>query len=336
LSGTTSYSYDAVGNLRRVELSDGRVVEYLIDARNRRVGKKVDGVLAQGWLYRDQLEPVAELDGAGNVVSRFVYATKGHSPDYLLRDGRTYRIVSDHLGSPRLVIDVDTGAVVQAMRFDEWGVVLEDTNPGWQPFGFAGGLLDLDTGLTRFGARDYAAEFGRWTAKDPIGFGGGLNHFGYVLGDPVNLFDSTGEGPQRDACIRRAGAWGLGIGLGAGLAVGVTVTVTTAGVGVTVAPVPVLGFPIVGGLAGLAGGTLFCRDDDPISPHDDGDDDNGPTACPVPSRDCSAEAAANLLVCSAATNFNNCIEWSLQEAANCANGNPPRTYDPNVLYFPTP
>jgi hypothetical protein len=29
-----------------------------------------------------------------------------------------------------------------------------DTAPGLQPFGFAGGLYDSDTGLVRFGARD--------------------------------------------------------------------------------------------------------------------------------------------------------------------------------------
>ena len=84
-AGTTNYAYDALGNLRSVVLPDGRTIDYLIDARNRRVGKKIDGVLVQGFLYRNALEPVAELDGAGNVVSRFVYGTKGHSPDYMVR-----------------------------------------------------------------------------------------------------------------------------------------------------------------------------------------------------------------------------------------------------------
>jgi len=65
--------------------------------------------------------------------------------------------------------------------------VLSDTNPGFQPFGFAGDLYDRDTELERFGARDYDAGTGRWTAKDPIRFGGGdTNLYGYVLGDPVN------------------------------------------------------------------------------------------------------------------------------------------------------
>lgn len=61
------------------------------------------------------------------------------------------------------------------MDFDAWGNVTLDTAPGFQPFGFAGGVLDAHTGLTRFGVRDYDPRLGRWTAKDPSGFRGGLN-----------------------------------------------------------------------------------------------------------------------------------------------------------------
>ena len=70
---------------------------------------------------------------------------------------------------------------------------MRDSNPQFQPFGFAGGLYDPDTRLTRFGARDYDAETGRWTAKDPILFDGGdSNLYGYVLQDPVNGIDPSG------------------------------------------------------------------------------------------------------------------------------------------------
>lgn len=165
-----------------------------MDGSNRRVGKKVGGVLQQGWLYAGQLAPVAELDADNRVVARFVYASKSNVPDYMVKGGITYRFITDQLGSVRLVVNSQTGEIAQQLRYDEFGVVLENTNPGFQPFGFAGGLYDTDTGLVRFGARDYDPHTGRWTSKDPIRFGGGdSNLYGYVLGDPVNFIDPTGE-----------------------------------------------------------------------------------------------------------------------------------------------
>ena len=62
-----------------------------------------------------------------------------------------------------------------------------------QPFGFAGGIYDQHTRLTRFGARDYDAETGRWTAKDPILFDGGYaGLYTYTGSDPVNSIDPSG------------------------------------------------------------------------------------------------------------------------------------------------
>jgi RHS repeat-associated protein len=68
-----------------------------------------------------------------------------------------------------------------------------DTNSGFQPFGFAGGIYDVDTSLVRFGARDYDPSIGRWTNKDPILFrGGSSNIYSYANNDPVNFLDPTG------------------------------------------------------------------------------------------------------------------------------------------------
>ncbi|MFP2930737.1 PA14 domain-containing protein [Pyxidicoccus sp. 3LG] len=182
----TQYTYDTAGNLTAVSLPDGTQLAYVIDAANRRVGKRVNGSLTQGFLYDGQLRIVAELDGAGSVVSRFVYATHGHVPDFMFKGGVTYRFVSDHLGSPRLVVNTADGTVAQVLEYDAWGNVLTDSNPGLQPFGFAGGLYDQDTKLVRFGARDYDAEVGRWTAKDPIRFAGGdSNLYAYAGGDAI-------------------------------------------------------------------------------------------------------------------------------------------------------
>jgi RHS repeat-associated protein len=126
----------------------------------------------------------------------------------MVRSGQTYRILSDHLGSVRLVVNAATGAVAQRIDYDEFGVVTLDTNPGFQPFGFAGGLYDPDTKLVRFGARDYDPETGRGTAKDPIGFSGGdANFYAYVANDPINTIDPDGRQGPGGTIARKVLEW---------------------------------------------------------------------------------------------------------------------------------
>jgi RHS repeat-associated protein len=87
-----------------------------------------------------------------------------------------------------------SGNVVKKIAYDSFGNIITDTAPAFEvPFGFAGGLHDRDTGLVRFGYRDFDPDVGRWTAKDPIGFAGGdTDLYGYCLSDPVNAFDPYG------------------------------------------------------------------------------------------------------------------------------------------------
>jgi RHS repeat-associated protein len=182
----TTYSYDGRGNLRNVALPDGRVVSYVLDGWGRRVAKKVNGSIVKAWLYRGNLAPVAELDSSGAVVLRM-------ADGFVTRSGATHRVVTDSLGSPRLIMNSSTGAVVQRMEHDEWGQTTNDTSVGWQPIGFAGGIYDPDTGLVRFGARDLDPATGRWTTRDPVGFAGASpNLYVYTGSDPVNYLDKDG------------------------------------------------------------------------------------------------------------------------------------------------
>jgi RHS repeat-associated protein len=132
-----------------------------------------------------------------------VYGTKPNVPDYMIRGGVTYRILSDWLGSVRLVVNASNGKVVQQLDYDEFGNVLSTSNDTtcttgalcfpFQPFGFAGGLQDRDTGLVRFGERDYDPQAGRWVSKDPILFAGGdTNLYVYAGSDPINRIDTRG------------------------------------------------------------------------------------------------------------------------------------------------
>ncbi len=203
--GGTSYSYDSSGNLVGVSLPGGRIITYLIDGKGRRIGKRVDGVLVQGLLYAGRLRPVAEVDAEGNVVSNFIYATWGNVPVMIVKGGLSYRIITDQIGSPRLVVDASTGVVVQRLDYDAFGNVTRDTNPGFQPFGFGGGLYDRDTGLVHFGAREYDPQSGRWMSRDPLGPGSGLaNFYSYAGNDPLNRRDPTGledEGSSFDGYV---------------------------------------------------------------------------------------------------------------------------------------
>jgi RHS repeat-associated protein len=199
-SATTTYTYDDQDRLLATTntsamftLPVGRQIEYLVDGRNRRIGKKINGTIVQKFLYSGRLTPIAELDGNNNLISRFVYSTGANVPAYMIKGGTTYRIITDHLGSPRLIINVSTGLVVQRMDYDEFGNVTNDTNPSFQPFGFAGGLYDSDAKFVRFGARDYDSRMGRWIAKDPIGLDGGdTNLYSYVFNEPINHTDPLG------------------------------------------------------------------------------------------------------------------------------------------------
>jgi RHS repeat-associated protein len=204
----TTYTYDALGNLIAVALPNGTQIAYVIDPENHRVGKQVKGVLQNGFLYDDETI-VAELNGSN--VSQFVYAT-GHTPDYMVTASGTFRIFSDQLGSPLLVVNTTTGAIAEQISYDEFGNVLSDTNPGFQPFGFAGGLFDQDTKLVRMGARDYNPGIGRWMAKDPIVFNGDdTNLYAYAFSDPVNLLDIAGTDGADAGTPESESTWGQDI-----------------------------------------------------------------------------------------------------------------------------
>ena len=192
VTGSSTFTFDDLGRLRKVVLPDGHTVSYLIDAQGQRVGREVDGTLVTGYLYDPVGNIVAETNGSGAVVARFGYDDLGHV-SLMERGGTSYRVITDTLGSPLLVIDASTGAVVDSIRYDAWGRITNETAPGTTPFGFAGGLLDPDTGLVHFGARDYDPATGRWTASDPLLFNGGdANLYRYSGGDPVNAHDPSG------------------------------------------------------------------------------------------------------------------------------------------------
>ena len=128
------YQYDAQSNLRQVSLQDGRAISYAIDPDNRRAGKTLNGQPQWQLVWQSQLRPIARLKPDNTLEATYYYGDKPNVPEAMDKDGKSYRIVSDQLGSVRLVMDASTGEIAQQLNYDAWGQVIQDSNPGFQPF----------------------------------------------------------------------------------------------------------------------------------------------------------------------------------------------------------
>jgi len=155
------------------------------------VARKYNGTVTTWWLYQDGMSVVWEKTASGD-SSRFVYGTNPQVPDYVVKNGTEYLMIADQLGDVRLVVNASTGVIAQRIDYDAYGRITSDSSPGYQPFGYAGGLWETTSGLVRMGRRDYDPGTGRWTTKDPLGVRGGANVYEYVGGDPINRRDPDG------------------------------------------------------------------------------------------------------------------------------------------------
>ncbi|WP_411748432.1 RHS repeat domain-containing protein [Reinekea sp.] len=188
----THYQYSSTGRLLAVELPNGDTITYQHNALGNRVVKLVNDVVEEKYLWQNKTTLLATYDANDNLLQRYEYSL-GQTPTAFTQGTNRFYIITDQIGTPRVITDA-TGTVVKQIEYDAYGNVINDTNPAMDiPFGFAGGLKDNHTGLIRFGYRDFDPEIGRWTARDPIGFAGGdTNLYGYVGGSPIQFVDSTG------------------------------------------------------------------------------------------------------------------------------------------------
>ena len=186
----THYHYEPSGLLLGVSLPDGRRIDYAYNANGLRTEKHVNGQVAEGFRWLDPLR----LDEFHDERHWWLFAyMEGRTPIGLTNGEDSYFLLCDQIGTPLALATVD-GHIVQTMQYDSFGNLLEVRGDVVRlPLGFAGGLYDADTGLTRFVWRDDDPDTGRFTALDPLGKkGGDSDWYGYRVDDPVNRVDVWG------------------------------------------------------------------------------------------------------------------------------------------------
>jgi RHS repeat-associated protein len=120
-----------------------------------------------------------------------------HGPDgftaYIF-NGRRYRIVADKQGSVRrLVVEIGTVVALFRLRAARHRHPPGRFESGYHPLSLYWAELDNESGLYNYRARFYDPQLGRFVDIDPAGVG--TIPYGYVLNDPINLTDPTGEFP---------------------------------------------------------------------------------------------------------------------------------------------
>lgn len=112
---------------------------------------------------------------------------------------RLYYLHTDHMNTPRAVTDEGNTIVWRNIPMGEpFGLtpVEEDPDSNGLPFvlnlRFPGQYFDKETNLNYNSFRDYDPSTGRYIQSDPIGLQGGINTYGYVLGNPLSYTDPLG------------------------------------------------------------------------------------------------------------------------------------------------
>ena len=209
-----SLAYDATGRLTTAIKSAAQFTAGY-NALGQRVTKTSTGTSAAGTrLYaRDETgRPLgvyvvdSSVSNGYRVEEEYIHldswrpvAVVRPDPATGMANPKVFPILTDHLGTPRKVLDGDTGQTRWAWDAKQpFGHELPNEIPtaGLPAFTldlrFPGQRFDEETGLFHNGFRDYHPGLGRYVQSDPLGLGAGWNTFSYVKNEPLSLIDPMG------------------------------------------------------------------------------------------------------------------------------------------------
>jgi RHS repeat-associated protein len=198
-NGSTTWTYNARGRLVSAKLANAVVYNYGINGLGQRV-TKTSTAIATGkviYVYDEAGHLIGEYNNTGTPVWEHIYL--GDLPVAVINGaGTVFPVLSDHLGTPRQVINASKQLRWKWDNTEPFGANAANQNPAnlgvfAYNLRFPGQYFDAETGLHYNYFRDYNPQTGRYIESDPIGLDGGLNTFGYVLSNPLKYIDINGD-----------------------------------------------------------------------------------------------------------------------------------------------
>jgi len=165
-STTTTYRYDGDG-LRMAKTTGHTQEPYTWDTAEGTPHLLVDNGVS--YVYGPAGLPLEQISGSKNV---------------------TYYFHADQVGSTRALSDA-SGNLVATYAYDPYGRLTASTGTVTNPFQFAGGYTDSESGFQYLQARYYDPNTGQFLTRDPA-TATSRSPYGYVHGDPLNASDPTG------------------------------------------------------------------------------------------------------------------------------------------------
>jgi len=191
------YAFDLAGRLGSATRAGSAQASYRHNAAGQRVLQRV-GTDKALHLHGEGGEWLGSYGASGVPTQQVVWL--GSRPVGMIQAGKLFYIESDHLGSPRAVIDPlrDVAVWRWSLLGEAFGKgeVAEDPDQdgALQAFDlrFPGQRHDSASDLNYNYHRDYDAATGRYVESDPVGMAAGSSTYGYVGGMPLNAYDPRG------------------------------------------------------------------------------------------------------------------------------------------------